>query len=359
MTLIFRTILFLLILSSCKTNNDKTVHSKLFSTSYNDLKIDSELYHIVYNNGHFFISQANERIAVLDTSFRREYQIEDSINKFPTTIICKKNDSVIVCKYCDTCTGFPETFYLTTDFKLKAFNEKIGYSQIPGESLFEDSLYNIFANRIGDSGFFTYFVEKSTKKIFAIFSYSPRQVVSFQKQYYIICDGIKHDSTNIGVIKIKNPKQLTEITFQQTEKLNILYTHLAAYPGKQFEILADSIKKRSFNSYGYLDRYSVPIYTFEKGKELFTIIKNDSSIYLGKHNDNRFQKVQDLFDTAFNMHRIYSMQYNNKTLVVFNSSGAKMSDGQMADYFDCGFFNIEADKINLYRLYKEHKSKYQ
>ena len=340
-------------------NNGNDVHLKLFSTSYNDLKIDSELYHIVYNSGHFFISQANKKIAVLDTLFQRQYQIEDSINKFPTTIIYKTNDSVIVCKYCDSCTGFPETFYLTNDFKLRAFNEKIEYSQIPGESLFEDSLYNIFANRIGESGFFTYFLEKSTKKIFAIFSYSPRQVVSFQKQYYIICDGIKHDSTNIGVIKIKNPKQLTEITFQQAEKLNILYTHLAASPGKQYEILADTIKKRSFNSYGYLDKYSVPIYTFQKDKELFTIIKNDSSIYLGKHKDNRFQRVQDLFDTAFSMQNIYPMKYNDKTLVVFSSSGGKTSGGKMVDYFDCGFFNIGTNKIDLYRLYKEHKSKWQ
>ncbi len=359
MTLIFRTILFLLILSSCKSNDDKEVQPKLFSTSYNELKIDSELYNIVYNGGHFFISQANQKIAVLDTSFQRQYQIEDSINKFPTTIIYKTNDSVILCKYCDTCTGFPETFYLTNEFKLKSFKEKIEYSQIPGESLFEDSLYNIFANRIGESGFFTYFLEKSTKKIFAIFSYSPRQVVSFQKQYYIICDGIKHDSMNIGVIKIKNPKQLTEITFQQAEKLNILYTHLAASPGKQYEILADTIKKNSFNSYGYLDRYCVPIYTFQKGKELFTIIKNDSSIYLGKHKDNGFQRVQDLFDTAFSMQNIYPMKYNDKTLLVFTSSGGKTSGGQMVDYFDCGFFNIEVDKINLYRIYKEHKSKWQ
>jgi hypothetical protein len=325
--------------------DDKKVEAKLFSSSYNELKIDSELYDIVYNNGYFFISQANRKVAVLDTCFQRQYQIEDLINKFPAAIY-KTNDSVILSKYCDTCFGFPETFYLTNDFKLQAFNEKIKYSQLPGELLFEDSLYNICVNRKGEWGFLTYFIEKSTKKIFAIFSYSPRQVVNFQKEYYIICDGIKNDSTQLGVIKIKNPKQLTEITFQQAKKLNILYTHLAASPGKQYEMLSNTIQKKSFTSYGYLDRYSVPIYTFQKGKDLFTIIKNDFSIYLGIHKDNRFQRVQNLFDKAFKMRNIYPRKYNNKTLVVFNSSGGKMSGG---------FFNIEVDKINLCRIYKEQK----
>ncbi|WP_081155755.1 hypothetical protein [Niastella vici] len=339
--------------------SDKKAGQKLFSTSYNELKIDSKLYDVVYSNGYFFISQASQKVVVLDTFFRRQQQIEDSINKFPSTIIYKTNDSVILCKYDGNRTGFPETYYLTNDFKLKAFKEKIEYSQMPGELLFEDSLYKIFANRIGQDGFFTYFLEKSTKIIFAIFSYSPRQVLKFQEEYYIICDGRKHDSTNIGVIKIKNPKQLFEITIQQAEKLNILYTHLAASPGKQYEALADTIKKWSFNSYGYLDRYSVPIYTFQKGNELFTIVKNDSSIYLGKHEGNNFQKVQQLFDTAFGIDNIYPMKYKNNTLVIFSSSGGKMSYGQMVDYFDCGFFNIEADKIDLYRLYREHKSKWQ
>lgn len=359
MSLINRTILFLLVLSSCKLADNKKIEAKLFLSSYNELKIDSELYNVVYNNGYFFISQENKKVAVLDTLFQRQPQIEDSINKFEITTLYKTNDSLIFWKNCDTCIGYPETFYLTNDFKLKAFKEKIEYSQVPGEQLFEDSLYTIFANRIGEPGFFTYFFEKATKKIFAIFSYSPRQVVKFQDEYYILCDGIKHDSTNIGVIKIKKPKELVEITSQQAEKINILYTHLAASPGKQYEILADTIKKGSFNSYGYLDRYSVPIYTFQKGNELFTIIKNDSSIYLGKHQDNKFQKVQDLFDTAFNMHNIYSIPYKNKTLVIFSSSGGKTSGGQMVDYFDCGFFNIKTDKIDLYRLYREHKSKWQ
>lgn len=339
--------------------SEKKVDAKLFSTSYNELKIDSGLHHVVYKNGYFFISQANQKIAVLDTFFRRHQQIEDSINKFPTTIIYKSNDSVILCKYDDDSTGFPETYYLTNDFKLKAFKGKIEYSQIPGESLFEDSLYHIFANRIGEPGFFTYFLEKSTKKIFAIFSYSPRQVIKFQEEYYILCDGIKHDSTNIGVIKIKNPKQLFEITFQQAEKINILYTHLASSPGKQFEALADTVKNLSFNSYGYLDRYSVPVYTFQKDNELFTIVKNDSSFYLGKHRDNDFQKVQQLFDTAFSIQNIYSMKYNNNTVVIFSNSGWKMSNGQMVDYLDCGFFDIKASKIDLHRHYKEHRSKWQ
>lgn len=338
-------------------NSVKRVDTQLFSTSYNELKLDTLLYNVVYNKGYFFISQANQKVAVLDTLFRRQYQIEDSINEFPTTIIYKTNDSVIVCKYCDTCIGFPETFYLTNDLRLKAFNEKREYTQIPGEPLFEDSLYNIFANRVGESGFFTYFLEKSTKKIFATFSYSPYQVIKFQNEYYIICEGIKHDSTNIGVIKIKNPNQLFEINSQQAEKLNILYTHLAASPGKQYEILADTIKKKSYNSYGYLDRHTVPIYAFEKNNELFTIVKNDSSIYLGKHTANAFQKVQQLFDTSFSMQNIYPIKYKNNALVIFRSSGGKMSNEQWVDYFDCGFFDVKSSKIDLYRIYKENKSK--
>ena len=356
MTLIFRTLLFLLVLSSCKTTSEKKFDTRLYSTSYNVLPIDSVFYDVVYNKGYIFISQANQKVAVLDTLFQRQHQIEDSINKFPTTSICKSNDSVVLCKYSDTSTGFPNTYYLTDDFKLKKFKEKNEYSQVPGEPLLEDSVYNIFANRIGESGFFTYFLEKTTKKIFAIFSYSPRQVIKFQKEYYIICDGIKHDSTNIGVIKIKNPKHLFEITFEQAEKLNILYTHLATSPGKQYEALADTIKNRSFHSYGYLDSYSVPIYTFQKNNVLFTIIKNDSSIYLGKHIDNKFQKVQELFDTAFSIQTMYPMKYENNTLIIFTSSGGKTSHGIMVDYFDCGFFNIGTNKIDLYRIYKEHKS---
>ena len=271
--------------------------------------------------------------------------------------IYQTNDSLKVFKSDDNRIGFPETYYLTDDFTLKLIKEKFEYSQIPGEILFEDSAYTIFANRIGDSGFFTYFQDKSTKKIFAISSYSPRQVIKFKQDYYILCDGMKHDSTNTGVIKIKDPKQLFEITIKQAEKLNILFTHLATSPGVEYELLAKKIDKQSFVSYGFLDRYSIPIYSFEKGNELYTIIRNDSSIYLGKHLENKIVKVQNLFDTSFRIDNISTLKYNNNMLVTFNQSGGKMSNGIMVDYFDCGFFDIRNSSINLFRLYKENKSK--
>lgn len=353
------TIIFLFILSSCKVTSGKKAASQLFSTSYNELKIDSELCNVVYNKGYFFISQENEQVAVLDTFFQRQQQIEDSINKFPIRTIYQTNDSIIFYKYNDKSTAAPEAYYLTNDFKLKTFKEKMKYSQLPGEELLEDSLYIILANRKGEYGFFTYFLEKSTKKIFAIESYKPRQAIKFRQEYYIVCDGNNYDSTNTGIIKIEDPKKLFEITIRQAEKLNILYTHLAPSPGEEYRALADTIKKRSFNSYGYLDSYSVPIYTFQKGNELFTIINNGTSIYLGKHNGNNFQKVQQLFDTAFDISDIYPMHYKNNTLIIFDRSGGKMSNGQMVDYFDCGFFNLQTDKIDLYRLYRERRSKWQ
>lgn len=356
MTRLYQTIFLLLTLCPCKTNNDKLVDTKLFSTSYNDLKIDSELSSIVYRKGYFFISQANQKIAVLDTSFKRQYPIESLINKFPMNTIYRTNDSLKVFKSDNNRIGFPETYYLTDDFTLKLIKEKFEYSQIPGEMLFEDSAHNIFANRIGDSGFFTYFQDKSSKKIFVLYSYCPRQVVKFKQDYYLFCDGMKHDSTNTGVIKIKNPKQLFEITLKQAEKLNILFTHLATSPGKEYELLAKEIEKKSLISYGFLDRYSIPIYSFEKGNELFTIIKNDSAIYLAKHLENKIVKVQNLFNTSFSIDNISTMNYKNNTLVSFNQSGGKMSNGIMVNYFDCGFFDIRNSSINLFRLYKENKS---
>lgn len=339
--------------------DEKIANANLFSTSYNELKIDSELYDVVYNKGHFFISQASRKVAVLDTFFKRQYPIEDLINKFPITTIYQNNDSVIICKYDDKRIGFDETYYLTDNFTLKPFKATFKYSRIPREPLFEDSTYNIFVNRTGQSGFFTYFLEKATKKVFALFSHSPRQIVKFEKDYYILCDGIKRDSSNTGIIKIKNPRQLSEITIKQAEKLNILYTHLAASPGKEYEILAKKIQKQSISSYGYLDRYSIPIYSFQKNNQLYTIIKNDSSIYLGKHSNNKILEVQKLFDSSFDIDNIFSMKYNSSTLVIFRSSGGKMSNGIMIDYFDCGFFDIKDSKINLHRIFKENKSKWQ
>ena len=106
-----------------------------------------------------------------------------------------------------------------------------------------------------------------------------------------------------------------------------------------------------------MDRFSIPIYTFEKGNDLYTIVRNDSSIYLGKHLANGFQKVQNLFDTSFIIDKISVLTYKNNTIVSFNYSGGKGLNGIMTNFFDCGFFEIQNSKIDLYRLYKETKPK--
>jgi hypothetical protein len=354
---ISQTIFLLFILSSCKTKNDKLVDTKLFSTSYNNLNIDNELNNVVYRKGYLFISQRNQKIAVLDTFLNRQGSIENLINTFPISALYKANDSVRLNKY-DAYTIAPqETFYLTDDYKLKLIKEKFEPSKTIGEKLFEDTTYNIFVNRIGQLGFFTYFQDKLSKKVFVLSSYSPRQIVKFKSEYFILCDGMKHDSTNTGVIKIKNPNQLFEITNKQAEKLNILFTHLATSPGLEYELLAKKIETQSLKSYGFLDSYSIPVFTFEKENKLYSIIKNDSSIYLGKHEENKIVNIQKLFDSSFAINNISSIKYNNNTIVFFDESGGKISQGIMVNYFDCGFFVIKKSSIDLYRIYKESKLK--
>ncbi len=352
---ICNSVLLIVFFVSCTTveqHNNKNP----YKTTIHDLNADAELMNTCYKEGYYFVTDNNNKVEVFDSIFNRQYNIEKKINQFPVSVVYCNNDSLIFEKSDDRRIGLPERYFVSDDFKYIKLKQADGWqtSQLPGEIMLEDSAYTICANRIGDHGFFTYFCEKNSKRIHVLFSYHPRQVIFHSGSYYIICDG----NTTSGTIMIRNPADFTDITYQQAEKLNIQFTHLAVSQGKEYELLADSIKKRSPTGYGYPGRYSIPLYSFFKNEELYSIILTDSLIYLGKHGPNKIINIQSLFNTSFDIPRIYPLKYKRHTLLSFSSSGAKSIDGKMMDYFDCGYFDIKDSTIHLYRIYRTKDSNY-
>lgn len=333
-------------------NNEKE-NPNPYKVTYKQLQVDTSLRHIFYINGYFVCLQENSRLAIFDSNFIRKLSIEDSINSIPIGSVWsnKAYDTVFFFKDDSNLLGWPkEEYYFTTNFKVQKRKFIPEDSEWPVNSwpLLVDSSYNIYANDIGSYGFFVFFYNKSSKKTYVTWSHGPWQVIKFNSSYYIAEEGNYQISPAFRIVS--NPTKLIQVSDIDALKLKQLYQHLAVPPTplSYYRHLADSIENNSPRRYGSSEikkRFSIPIYTFTKNTSLYSLIKNDSSIYLVVHKNDSLVKVQTILDTSIEMHRLSYSFFRNTHLITFEASGGKMIENKMQNYSDNGFILIKDSSI--------------
>jgi hypothetical protein len=297
------------------------------------------------------------KISVLDSNLVRKKVIEDSINIFPISSFYCKADTVFLTKDEPTRIGYPHNeYYFTGNFKIQKRKYLIEKSDWPVNSwpLYEDSIYDVYANYLGSGGFLAFFYNKQIKKTFCTWSSGPRQVLKHNDNFYIAEEGNYKISPAFRIIH--DPRKLINVANDKVAGLIRYFQHLAPSPGVYYEKLADSIKKSSLHAYGSAQNiYSVPIYTFVKDNNLFTIIKTDSLIYLAAHKDDSLIKIQPIVDTSIEMQHISFSKLNKGDFVTFQANGARMINSKMQSYSNSGFILINDSTIS-FNFYYSNKS---
>lgn len=341
---------------SC-TNRTEKESPKPYKVTYKQLQVDTTLRHIFYINGYFVCLQENSRLAIFDSNFIRKQSIEDSINLIPIGSAWGNDtyDTIFFFKGDPDLLGWPkEEYYFRTKFKIqkRKFIPKDSMWPVNSWPLLVDSNYNIYSNANGSYGFFVFFYNKASKRTYVTWSHGPWQVLKFDNSYYIAEEGNYQISPAFRVVS--DPTKLIQVSDSDALKLKQLYQHLAVPPTplSYYRHLADSIENNSPQRYGgsgIKKGGSIPIYTFTKTASLYSLIKNDSSIYLVAHRSDSLVKVQTILDTSIEMHRLSYSYFHNTHLITFEASGGKTIENRMQNYSDNGFILIKDSSI--YFLY--------
>lgn len=356
--LILYSILFFFI--SCTTRKKETFSGNPYRVSYAQLQVDTVIRDIAYTSGYYLCLQENLKIAVFDSTFTRNKKIEDSLSIFPISNLYTSNDTIFFTKNDPDLLGYPKyEFYCINSFQIQKRKYLIKDLQWPVNSwpLLQDSAYTIYANHIGSYGFLVFFYNKWSKKTYVTWSDGPRQIIKFNNRFYIAEEGNYEISPAFR--SISDPTELKEVSDTDALKLRQLFQHPGVTPSPipYYRNLADSIHKLALPRYGSSERkayFSIPIYTFIKDANLYSVIKSDSSIYLVAHENDSLIKIQTILDTSIEMHRItYNVIYKNH-FITFDASGGKMIANQMQNYSVNGFILVKDSSID-FRYYYSHK----
>ncbi len=344
----------IIFLFSCKEEKKELLNAKPYRVIFQQLMADTAISSILYSNGYYLCLQENHRVAVFDKLYKRNFLLEDSINIFPIYSLYKNDDTTFLMNDNSELLGYPKKeFYFTNNFKIKSKRFDIWECDVHSISnckLFEDSEYSIYANQIGEWGFMLFFYNKRLKKIYAVWSRSPRQIIKFKNSYFIAQDGDFTITPAFSVVV--DPTKLIEINFDEARKLCQLMQHLSASPGKYYENLKDSIRNTKVNIYGENEgKHSVPVYTFSKLGNMYSIIRNDSSIYLVIHKDDSLFKVQTILDSPFLIDNINYQMIKQHHFITFGNSGSKTVNNKMVDYSNYGFMVIKDSSIDILQYY--------
>ncbi|MDF2188527.1 hypothetical protein [Paraflavitalea sp. CAU 1676] len=347
---------FLVFLFSCsaKVKRDEIPYKVI----YKQLDADTAITSAVFSNGYFLCVQANHKLAVFDSGYKRVRRLEDSLNVFPISFIYKNGDTAFLTQDEPDRLGYPEAeFYFTNKFKVEKRKYLLEPSNWPVNSraMYQDTVYDVYANNIGQYGCLVFFRNKSTLRTYATWSWSPRQIVKVEKGYLIVEEG--NYQVSPGFRKVADPTKLIAVSQLEAEKLCILYQHLSVSSGKDYEILGDSIRKSGLAVYGgFASQYNVPVYTFLRNNSLFTIVNNDSSINLVTHKDDSLLLVQPILDRSIEMRRWYYDTANKKHIITFEASGGKMIDSAMQQYSNFGFIIVKDSTIDILQYYTHRVS---
>jgi hypothetical protein len=355
---IFYSILFFLI--SCVTREKETPNRNLFNVSYTQLKVDTVIRSIAYSSGYYLCLQENLKVAVFDSTFTRNKKIEDAINIFPISSLYTFNDTIFLSKNEPYLLGYPKyQFYCINGFEIQKRKYLVQESTWPVNSwpLLQDSTYNVYANRLGSGGFLVFFFNRLSKKTFITWSNGPIQMLKFNNKFYIAEQGDNQISPAFRMVS--DPTILIEVSDKDALNLKQLFQHLSAPPSPiaYYENLADSIRKSSLPYYGIAEKgtyFSIPIVTFIKDKNLYSLIQNDSSIYLTVHKNDSLVNIQSILDSSIGIRRMSHNLINNNPFVTFEASGIKGINGQKQHYGTNGFILIRESLIDI-RYYYFHK----
>jgi hypothetical protein len=347
------TCILLLSIYSCSTREQERINGRPYRIAYNQLKVDTVIREIVYFNGNYLCLQDDLKIAVFDSNLVRKKVIEDSINIFPISNLYINSDTVFLFKNEPNLIGYPQNeFYFTGDFEIQSRKYLIEGPSWPVNSrpLYADSIYDVYANSIGLGGFLVFFYNKKSKETFSTWSSGPRQVFIYNNNYYVAEEGNYKVSPAFRIIS--DPTKLIKVPDERVPGMIQVFQHLAPSPGTYYEQLADSIEKSAGVIYGSSQgRHFIPIYTFEKENQLYTIIKGDSTIYLAVHESDSLTKVQTILDTSIEMQHFYYGRINENHFITFQADGGKTIDNKMQRYSNSGFILIKDSLISFNYYY--------
>lgn len=326
-------------LTSCNSFSKKpvTVDDKLVIKKHT-LDIDTDIRcHIAFNTDLVILS-SNDSFIVLDSTFNRKKEVEDSLNNihpkalkiikhYKDLVIKLENNKFVILDsnysrqhqfekkikgqwvetYGDSTwvlnnsnlSSIDKAYNFSTNISLDSF--LISHPYIQATHLLSDSVFLVFGCCFGEFGGTIFFVDKKSGKSYLYpVSSCPETVVNLDNTYFVTTS-LEHMGGSTSFIKIQDPRRLYEP--HPTSKLvkNSFCCNCDTQNGIYYG-LDKNTRMNKDSMIGvkvyYDSPYTLTATTFIRSNVIYSILLRGSNAYLVKHMDDKIVTLDSVNNTS-------------------------------------------------------------
>src|SRR6218665_95572 len=322
-------IFLLVVLFSCSPSGTKQSLENKFEVRELDLPVDTTVQSIEYLNGHLLLLQENGKLAVLDSEYKREPEIEKKLSTIKTDWLFKYHDTVFA-------GNKDHYYYLNSAVDAIPYKSK---RRTYGDVFLEDSNYLVYGCCVGEFGGAIFFMDKKADRTYSYFATCPSQVLRFGEQY-VVCNNLAHMSSHMSFLFVKDPRKLYEIT---DEKLK---NHCNWY------MTVDSLKeywlKSNVGDVRVYDDFEVmSLVTFPYRDSLYSVLAKPDATVLSVHRGDTMITVDTLLKDRIAFHHVQIIDSANKKVSLYQLSGGSPFAAYQTSGNHTGLIVVEGNRIDF------------
>lgn len=333
-TLIISTVLFLL--TSCKHGDVKSLSQIHFTVNQYQLQTDTTIADIVYFKGHIICLQDNNKIAILDTSYNRQYSLENNFKNVESTYLLTFRDTVFL-------GTSKKTYFIDNNFKPQDFKRT---ERMYGNYLYEDNTFYVYGCCAGEFGGSVFFLNKLTNKTYSYFATCASQILKFKDQY-VVCNNLAHLSGSMSFLFVPDPTKLYELTDEKQKN------HCNWY------VEVDTLKNYWETSpiggvNFYRGAYStMSLISFIVKDSLYSFLSNDSTTFIAVHKSDTILERQRIFNKPIRFHQTHIIKAGNKLVCLYQLTGGSPLAAYTLTGRNSGLIVIDSNKIDIFDKYQK------
>ncbi len=337
-SIIFLCLFPLIVFLACNTNK-KDTKAKDFIVSIKSIKGEKIISSAAYYAGYILCLQEDNKLFVLDTSFKLIDSLTIKFSKLKTYSLCSYKDTILL-------NTDKEIFYLDNGFVLKKYNKSNFRYGLP---FYNDSTYYVYACSMGEFGGSVFFWNQKTNKTYSYPATDVQQVLKFNGNY-IACSFLAHMSGMSDYLSIKDPTKLYELKDEKQKTFCNWYMGVDSIKGKK---LFDSLTPPGVKYYRH--RKANTITTFTYNGMLYSICSTDSATILVKHIDFKLITVDTLINKKIDFQSSKTHLVNDISVTsYFSDWGTTDKNNNSVEYQNTGLIFRKGNNIKFIEFRTPH-----
>lgn len=297
------------------------------------LPVETIINSAVYYNGHIFCLQADGKIFVLDTFFKKDSSLTTKFLDLSADFMFPYNDTIFI--------GIDkDTFFLDRNLNPKKYQ----FNPFTYRSFYySDDTYYVYACSAGEWGASVYFWNRKTGKTYSYPTTGVQQVFEF-RGIYVVSNYLNHLGGHSDYLFIKDPSKIYELQSESQKTFCNWYLDI--------DSIGDSDLYSSNESLGviyYSDSFTTrPVTTFPYNSEIYSIYSTDSATILARFEKGQLRALDTLIHREQKFHTVETQLTDSVLLASFKATWIMAdNENKRKVYYNSGLFFRKNNKITF------------